>query len=151
MIFVAGTRGFSTIDEFVNILSGQERTDVWEEGMTKTLADLKAATPDLVYLADTPISQFNVPQCLSKYPRSLVKCATPYSKAISESWINEEEKIALGSGATFVDPTSWICQSDPCSPVQGRNIIYVDGGHLTATFSKTLERPLWQFLTARHK
>ena len=108
---------------------------------------MKSATKKVVYLADTPISIFNVPDCLAAHKKSVAACSTPYARAVNVDWISEEKKIAIGQGITFVDPTPWICKTDPCSPISGNYLIFVDGGHLTATFAKTLESPLWKELT----
>lgn len=147
MIFVAGTRGFSTIDASGNVLTGAIRTAAWEKGMTTTISQLKSASKKVVYLGDTPISIVNVSDCLAAHTNSVAACSTPFSRAVSIDWSAEEKKIAIGQGITYVDPTPWICMTDPCSPIVGNYLIYVDGGHLTATFARSLEAPLWKELT----
>jgi hypothetical protein len=142
-IFISGTRGFSTIDENNQVLSGDSRTAAWESGMRSTLMQLKTATQNLVYISDTPMSIFDVPECLRLHPKSIAACATPFSKSVSLDWLAEEEKVANLENAIWVNPTSWICTTDPCSPLVGRYEIFVDKGHLTASFAATLEKPLW--------
>jgi len=147
MIFVAGTRGFSTIDDQGNVIKADARTSVWDAGMTRTLQSLKSSSKQVVYLGDTPVSDFIVPDCLAAHKNSITACSTPFAKAVSQSWLAEEKHVAESVGATWVNPTPWICTTNPCSPLMGNYLIYVDGGHLTATFAATLEKPLWAFLT----
>ncbi len=148
MVFVSGTRGFATVDPKMNVLNGATRTATWEAGMVRTLELLKKASKKVVYLADSPISSVISSDCLKAHPNSIAACATPYSKAVSSTWLVEEQHVATTEGVTFVDPTSWICTTDPCSPLSGKYVIYVDGGHLTASFAWTLEKPLWAKLTS---
>ena len=147
MTFVGGTRGFSTVDAKGNVLSGDVRTAAWEAGMTRTLKSLKASSKSVIYLADTPSSSMDVPTCLIAHKNSIAACSTPFAKAVSVSWLAEEKHVADTLGVTWVDPTPWICTTNPCSPLVGNYIIYIDGAHLAATFSATLERPLWAYLT----
>jgi len=38
----------------------------------------------------------------------------------------------------FVDPTAWLCPSDPCPVVIGRFLVYRDEHHMTVTFAESL-------------
>lgn len=147
IIFVAGTKGFSTVDGDLNLILGADRTTTWEAGMMRTLDILKEASKRVIYLSDTPVSTVNSATCLQAHLNSIAACATPYAKAVSLNWLAEEHHVATIEGITWVDPTPWICSTNPCSPLSGKYVIYVDGGHLTATFAWTLEKPLWTELT----
>ena len=148
MVFVAGTRGFATIDKNLKVATGDSRTAIWEAGMARTFAKLKKATQKIVYLSDTPISQYDVPLCLQQHRTSIENCSTPFAKAVSTSWLQEEKRVADIAGVTWIDPTPWICSTDPCSPLSGRYQIFVDMGHLTSSFAWTLEKPLWTSITS---
>jgi hypothetical protein len=147
MIFVAGTRGFATVDGQGKVVLGNSRTGLWEAGMIRTLEQLKSASNQVIYLGDTPISQYDVSMCLQAHLDSVAHCSTPYEKSVSKTWIAEEAHIASLENVTWVDPTPWICSTNPCTPIQGRYEIFLDRGHLTASFARTLERPFWKFLT----
>ncbi|HVL54415.1 MAG TPA: SGNH hydrolase domain-containing protein, partial [Vitreimonas sp.] len=45
---------------------------------------------------------------------------------------------AADAGATFIDPTPWVCPTEPCPAVIGSLLVYFDGGHITSTFSRAL-------------
>ena len=146
--FVAGTRGFSTLNEFGEEAYGDERSQLWREGMQTTLQKIVSASSRTIYLGDYPISTQDPVVCLQKNLKDYSKCATPEIKAIDFGWINSELNVAKESGAEFIDPSTWICKTDPCSPIDGRKLIYLDAGHLTATFAVTLEAPLWNAITS---
>ena len=150
MVFVTGTRGFTTVDKSNKVLLGDDRTAAWEAGMDRTLTKLKKASSEVVFISDTPISKYDAPVCLAEHTQSIASCATPFDKSVSTSWLTEEAKVAQSENVTWVNPTSWICSTDPCSPLSGRYEIFVDKGHLTASFAWTLERPLWKQLTTNN-
>jgi len=37
---------------------------------------------------------------------------------------------------------SWVCRTDPCTPVYGRFLVYRDQGHLTRTYASALAKQL---------
>lgn len=137
-VVVTGTRGFVTVDANNKVLTGDAKTAVYEAGMNKTLLALKQATPRVVLVSDIPISNFDPKVCLSKHPKSTLACATPVGDAISTSWENEEVKVAQAANVQIIDPAFWICPTSPCPVTIGSILIYLDAGHLTATFSEAI-------------
>ena len=144
MVFVTGTRGFSTINSKGDVLVNDVREMAWEAGMKRTLDTLKTASSNVIFISDTPLSMFNPPTCLAAHKASILACSTPISAAVSLDWLGHEADVAKSESVTWVDPTTWVCPSDPCSPIAGKTLVYVDAGHLTATFARTLEKPLWK-------
>ena len=147
LIFVSGTGGFATADSTGKVLTGDAKTQVWRAGIARTLTILKTASPRVVVLGDTPHSQYDPADCLELNKESIAKCSTPLTKSFNTNWLTEEHNAALSLNLIWLDPTNWICTTDPCSPLFGKYLIYRDAGHLTATFAKTLEVPLWRTLS----
>lgn len=141
--FVTGTRGFATIDSSGTMLSGDAKTNAWRAGMATTLNSIKKSSTNTFFISDTPISLFTFPDCLNASTDSIEYCATPSNNAIDTNWLTVERDLAASVGVPWVNPTEWICNSDPCSPVANGALIYRDGGHLTASFAVQLEKPLW--------
>jgi hypothetical protein len=135
---VTGTRGFLTVDSNNKVATGDAKTAIYEAGMLRTLAALKQATPRVVLVSDIPISNFDPKVCLSKHPKSTLACATPVGDAISTSWENEEVKVAQSANVQLIDPSFWVCPTNPCPVIIGSLLIYLDAGHLTATFSDAI-------------
>jgi hypothetical protein len=148
MVFVTGTRGFSTINSEGKVLLSDQREMAWEAGMKRTLEILKTASSRVIFISDTPLSNVVPPTCLTSHKNSILACSTPIGSAVSLDWLGHESDVAKTENVEWVDPTTWICTSDPCSPIIGNTLIYVDGGHLTATFARTLEKPLWKDISS---
>ena len=147
LTLVTGTRGFSTIDSNGMVLAGEARASAWNLGMTSTLSAIKSASRNTVLISDTPISRFAFPSCLILSPDSIKNCSTPAAKAIDTNWLTVERNLSASLHVLWVNPTQWICNSDPCSPVADDTLIYRDGAHLTASFAVSLEKPLWAELS----
>jgi peptidoglycan/LPS O-acetylase OafA/YrhL len=138
IILVAGTRGFALADDSGTILTGDARTQAWEAGMQRTLSRLVPAADNVIVLGDVPVSRVDPPVCLSQHPNSVLACATQVADATDPTWLNEERRAADRAGAGFIDPSLWVCPSNPCPVVLGPFLVYRDPGHLTATFSQAL-------------
>jgi len=147
--FVTGTRGFATIDSQGNVLNGEAKTTAWKSGMALTLNTIKKNSKNTIFISDTPITTVNLPDCLMMSSDSYEMCATPVSSAIDLSWLTIERDLAATTKVTWVNPTEWICDTDPCSPISDGAVIYRDGGHLTASFAVQLEKPLWSEISGQ--
>jgi peptidoglycan/LPS O-acetylase OafA/YrhL len=138
IVVVANSRGFRAVDDAGTTLTGADRATAWRAGMARTLDRLETAAATVVVLADTPLSEVDPPECLSKHPDSMLACATPHEAAVSSSWLEAERTAAAAGGATFIDPTAWVCPSDPCPPVLGNFLVYRDPSHLSTAFAAAL-------------
>lgn len=138
IVVVAGTRGFETVDSQGKVLTGEARIAAWRAGMTRTIDQLKLASQHVIYIGDAPQSRVDPPVCLSAHPKNALECATPLAKAIQSDWIAQESAMTIQEDISFIDPGLWICPTSPCPVVLGNLLIYMDGGHLTATFSAAL-------------
>ena len=92
-------------------------------------------------IADTPRPASDVPACLSVHVDDVHACVTPRSQAVDEHWRALELDVATNAGAIFVDPTDWICPTDPCPPVISSRLVFPDYQHIST--------PLAELLTAR--
>ena len=57
---------------------------------------------------------------------------------VKRTRLTEDARVANATGAVFVDPTPWLCPTDPCPVVIGRFLVYRDRHHMTATFARAL-------------
>lgn len=147
LILVAGTRGFVTVDLQGKVLGGAEATTQWTVGIHKTLTQLKSASMHVIMIMDTPVSIYDPKVCLSESAKSTLACATPVSKALSTSWQVEEMKIATTNKIGLIDPSLWVCPTAPCPAVIGNVLVYLDAGHMTATYASLLAPVLKESIT----
>ena len=84
--------------------------------------------------------------CIEQYPlEAAERCGTALDEAMfpPDSFYTESIKLP---GVIGLDLTDVYCQGDWCPAVINKVIVYRDGSHLSATFSKTLEDELEQAL-----
>lgn len=142
IVLVTGTRGFVTVDAKNKTFAGLAGTSLWETGMKKTLTQLKIASPNVIMMMDVPLSIYDPKVCLSENLKSTLACATPVDKAISLTWQSTESTTAQANNVKIINPSFWVCPTDPCPVVIGNVLVYLDAGHMTATFSASLSKLL---------
>ena len=139
LVLVTGSDGFITVDDSgAPQYEGAAREVSWRDGMSRTIARLQAASDRVVLIADVPGSQFDVPVCLAEHRADTLACATPRSDAVDPDWFVVQQEVAADAGVGFVDPTRWVCPSDPCPAVIGSFLVLRDDHHLSPPFSRAL-------------
>ena len=136
-VIVTTSRGYRLIDGSTTPTSF-ERPDLWRAGMAATLARLAGLSPHVVLLGDTPRSRFDAPVCLSAHLDDSLACATPLTESIDQAWTAQDARQAAAAGATFIDPTPWVCPTEPCPIVIGSYLVFRDAHHLTTAFATAL-------------
>jgi hypothetical protein len=116
-----------------------QATDAWNAGLVRTLKELRAGSSAVELISSTPRSRVVPPACLAAHMTNVLACATPRKQAIDDARIAADRAAATASGAAFLDPSPWVCPSDPCMPIMGHLLVYREQDHLTATFVDSLE------------
>lgn len=142
LVLMAGTRGFRTKKEDGTIASPEEMHVIWESGIKRTIERFDKALLTSVLISDVPMTRNDPIGCLLANPKNSLACAWPVSLAIDDGWLETERKVSKDSGTPLIEPQSWVCPSDPCPVIIGKNLVYLDSGHMTATFSRTLAAKL---------
>jgi hypothetical protein len=119
-------------------LVGDAGAPIVADALDRTLWKLRPLARAVTVIGATPQAPGDPPSCLSAHPASVLACATPVATAIDAGWIEEEGSIAEGAGATFIDPTLWVCPTGPCPAVIGRYLVYRDTHHLATPFAAAL-------------
>jgi peptidoglycan/LPS O-acetylase OafA/YrhL len=115
-----------------------ERPADWEAALGRTLGRIEDMGAAIALIGDTPRPAGHPVRCLWRHRDDISACGTPIGKAIAARRLASERSVANALGATFIDPTPWICPTDPCPAVIGRLLIYRDAAHLTAVFAAAL-------------
>ena len=118
--------------------TAQETAAGWEAAVAGTLRSVAAMSDRVVLIGDTPQSAVDPPVCLSANPDDAVACATRRSEAIDTARLEADRRAAAEAGVDFIDPSAWLCPSDPCPVVIGSVLVYHDRGHMTQTFATAL-------------
>ena len=91
-----------------------------------------------VLIGDTPRSRVDPPVCLSKHLDDVLACTTPSASAMSSARTAADRAAAAAAGADFIDPSPWVCPTEPCPVVIGSYLVFRDNHHLTTAFSTAL-------------
>jgi len=89
-------------------------------------------------IVDSPDGGRDVPSCLAAHRYDIRACAISKTNALSGSLGTIERVAVTATGDKLINLTSAICSTWPCPVVRNKAIIFRDGRHLTATFSRTL-------------
>lgn len=125
-----------------------DRDDLWGPGLTDVIGTVRATGASVVVIGDTPDPQGDPPVCLSDHLDDAGACTTPRDRAVFPSRLATEREVADATGATFIDPTDWLCPTEPCPALIGRLLIYRDGHHMTTPFATALAPYLEPLLPA---
>ena len=118
--------------------TAQETLAGWDAALARTLQAVDTASGAVVLIGDTPQSAVDPPVCLSDHLDDARACATARSEAIDTARMAADRRAAESAGVAFLDPTPWVCPSDPCPVVVGNLLVYHDAGHMTRTYSTAL-------------
>jgi peptidoglycan/LPS O-acetylase OafA/YrhL len=140
-VIMAMSRAYSIVDGS-STATVDERPDLWDAGIAVSLRRLTRLTDHVVLIGDTPHSRVDPPVCLSKHLDDALACATTSALSLDTAQTTADSGLARAAGATFVDPTPWVCPSEPCPVVIGSYLVFRDSHHLTTSFSTALARRL---------
>jgi peptidoglycan/LPS O-acetylase OafA/YrhL len=110
----------------------------WDAALESMLGRLHGLSDRVVLIGDTPQHATDPPVCLSAHLDDARACATPFDDAVPAERLAADAAVSARVGVGFLDPSAWLCPSEPCPVVVGRVLVYHDAGHMTATFSRAL-------------
>jgi len=122
----------SSFQYFAQPRQFQDRDKWWDDGQRKLLAQVKNASPNLIYLTDTPHPARDIPACLA-------------NNSISQCNKTERSKNLSISGFEVIDPNSWLC-SRTCPAVKDGVVAYRDASHISVDIAIALIPRLTQAL-----
>ena len=122
----------SSFQYFAQPRQFQDRDKWWDDGQRKLLAQVKNASPNLIYLTDTPHPARDIPACLA-------------NNSISQCNKTERSENLSISGFEVIDPNSWLC-SRTCPAVKDGVVAYRDASHISVDIAIALIPRLTQAL-----
>lgn len=136
MIVMTGRATYSVVDGGKRVHQ-RASAQALARGYVAALHDLRDTGAHLVVIRDDPHPDKNVPNCVSRWPRHLGKCATPRSEALSYTPVGARAAARV-KGVDLLDPTRVLCRDKTCPGVIGDALVYMVEDHLTATYARTL-------------
>ena len=119
---------------------------LWSAAARRMFRRLAPLADRVVLLRDTPRPPWSIPRCISENIGDPAKCDFPRAPAIyrDAALFAAESAGAAGLRKAYVaDPTDAVCPRDPCRAVTAGGVItYRDSHHLTASYARSLGRPV---------
>jgi peptidoglycan/LPS O-acetylase OafA/YrhL len=155
----------SNYDEYVTrdaTPSADEATDgrispaAWGRGLRRTYTRLADAGVPVVAIRGTPYPGFDVPACLSRRAARLPMadaCGYDRNEALHASARAVQldvvrEISARGLAVTAVDLADEVCAASACGVMRDGRVVFTDGNHLTASFTRSAANGLGTRLDA---
>ena len=124
----------------------------YQQGYEKLLTEWSEAEVPALVIRDTPASgdagTHSIPDCVAQHPGDLAACSGPRADWEPDEPMVAAMKAVQPAGIELADFNDLICGRQTCQPVIGGVLVYYDGSHLTATYSRTLATPLAQRMHA---
>jgi len=118
------------------VIGARYTPEVWQRGLSGLLRSIKSPQTKSVVIGDIPYSQGA--DCLSRATTNVQRCSVSKSYSFLPPYDNAERTAAIAEGAGYVNVTPWFC-AKTCSAVIANYSVYVDGDHLTSSYSRFLE------------
>jgi peptidoglycan/LPS O-acetylase OafA/YrhL len=136
LVVTTSTLGY-TVMEHGQRLGADATTRALAAGYRPTLLALRRLVPRVAVLVDTPRPPWDVPDCVSKRPLELRRCAFRRPLAVARARV-----VAAGAehvpGVRVIDATGEFCLRQLCPAVIGNVLVYRETGHITASYAATL-------------
>ena len=104
--------------------------------------------PQVDVIADVPHQDVTPAVCLSKDLESADECAIPRAEAFDPAVVEAEKAATEDTDARYLDFSDYLCNEEECPMIIGNFLVYRDGHHLTAHYSRELTEPLWEELSS---
>ena len=125
---------FTTATVFGSADIPNEYKEIWMEfdGISEILA-----------VRDNPRMPEDVPSCLEI--KEIPECSFPVDDVLTSVDAFEDTED-IPANVTLADLSEFFCDDDRCTPVIGNILVYRDEHHLTASYVKTLSKPLQTYV-----
>jgi hypothetical protein len=95
----------------------------------------------VIAIRDTPWMMFDVAECIEVAGPGAAACFRPRKSMLADRDPIEAARD-LPPNVRYIDLTQYFCDEVRCPPVAGNVLIYADQHHITATYARTLSKPL---------
>lgn len=100
---------------------------------------IKPYTKHVAVLGELPPRTMQPVDCLLSRHASMGRCSLTETVA-DETADYTVQDAAKANGAAYINDVNWFCHDDVCPTVIGHTIVYMDKGHITATYATELSQ-----------
>ncbi|MGD1011158.1 MAG: SGNH hydrolase domain-containing protein [Acidimicrobiales bacterium] len=116
-------------------------------GWERLLNAITAPGRKLFLLGSIPVLSQDPPDCLAAHESNVQDCSNPTPQAVLAPSVEAEQAAAVESGASYVNPTPWLCTRTVCPAVIGHYDVYLNQYHITSAYGVYLS---WVLQAALH-
>ena len=138
LVFISSSRIAGLMVSETESVASRSHDEVWGPALERMLLKLMPLADEVVVIGDTPNPKGDPSACLSAHLDDILACTTPAKVATAPRRTRTEARVAKATGTTFIDPTNWVCPSDPCPALIGQFLVWRDGGHIATAFARAL-------------
>ena len=133
----------------------------WQDSLRGIVLQLRTlGVQQAVLLLDTPLPEFDIPDCLRHCGRDFRRCAVPRHRALDMQTRTALAEEAAALSVPVIDPADWFCTPGAatvpeggafdataaaggvCPAVVGGIMVYRDGRHVSTRYTRLLARSL---------
>jgi len=123
------------------LVGAYEKT--FQDGFVPLLKALSAPGRRIVVIGQQPSGNpHGGATCLSTHSGNIQPCGTSLEMALNREAIDGFKASALSVGATYVNPTPWLCSTSSCPPVINGYPVQQDPAHFTSDYAEFLSQIL---------
>jgi hypothetical protein len=125
--------------------NGDGGEELLPPGFIAAWQQLSDAGVRVVGMRDSPRHPHDVPNCIAHH--GVEQCSVARATVYSDDLFERSEPL-LPAGVSLLDTSSYFCDGIVCPALIGNIWVYLDTGHVTATYMRTVAPLLERDLTA---
>jgi peptidoglycan/LPS O-acetylase OafA/YrhL len=131
---------FFARQEFADDGSDRSQTEQYRDGLEPYWQAWSDAGAQVFVLVDPPLNRdVRAPECVELNPDDPLACAVDREVAQPPDPLAEVARTTRIPGITTLDLTQYFCDDRRCYAVVGNVVVYYDGDHLNAQYSRSLK------------
>lgn len=91
----------------------------------------------VIGLRDNPRHAEDVPDCMARWGDTAPACELPRSSVYDDRLVRDADEF-LPAGVALLDTSPYFCTDTVCPALVGNVRVYMDGGHVTATYMRSV-------------
>jgi hypothetical protein len=106
------------------------------------LAEVRSKGVQVLLVGEVPRASFNIPDCLAVQRLAPVACELPVAEALPAILSENQSGVAASAGINYWNPSEKICPDGVCTWISDNRVMFIDAGHLSATYAMSLKESL---------
>jgi len=114
-----------------------EGEEVVPPGFVAAWRQLSDAGLRVIGMRDNPRHPHDTPDCMDRWGATAAQCTIERAGVYGADLL-ERTAPSLPPGVSLLDTSSYFCDATACPPLIGNVRVYLDSGHVTATYMRTI-------------